>query len=256
MSDVIRFPDTRQAMERCAATMELRSGLRDIIGALDGSHIRIHPYQGINSAYFNHKQFYSIILSAVVDARGLFMCVDTGFPGKMHDASVLRRSSLFRNHRRWFSNDGFSLYADAAYPLCSWLMTGFRNANQTPEQRDFNKCGSRARVIVEMAFGKLKGQWRVLSTGINSRTLESWNTTILACCILHNLTIIVGGQGWRFNDAFNGGRVPRDADSNSFPRDPDNFRESGIRRGRQTETQAGKAKRDRLLIRLRASGII
>ena len=38
-------------------------------------------------------------------------------------------------------------------------MVGFRNPENEDQER-FNTHGSKARVIIECAFGKLKGQWR------------------------------------------------------------------------------------------------
>jgi hypothetical protein len=77
-------------MDRNAQAFERRSGIRNIIGAIDGSHIRVPPPKKMQMSYFNRKSYYSIILSAVVDARGSFMSVDTGFPGRMSDSKVLR----------------------------------------------------------------------------------------------------------------------------------------------------------------------
>jgi DDE superfamily endonuclease len=77
-------------MDRVARAFERRSGIPKIIGAIDGSHIRVPPPKRMQKSYFNRKSFYSIILSAVVDARGYFMSVDVGYPGRMSDSKVLR----------------------------------------------------------------------------------------------------------------------------------------------------------------------
>ena len=135
----------------------------------------------------------------MVDPRGLFMCADVGLPGRFHDAAALRQSRLWHHHHRLFSSqkdaatgDGFCIYGDSAYPLREWILflAGYRNRFKTTDERAFNKRGSRARVVVEMAFGKvsfnasaclrspifhlinscqyspqLKGQWRLLANG-------------------------------------------------------------------------------------------
>lgn len=67
---LIRFPVTRAAMDQCARSMEGRSGIPGIIGAIDGSHIRVHPPVNVSAGYVNYKQQKAIILSAVVDPRG------------------------------------------------------------------------------------------------------------------------------------------------------------------------------------------
>ena len=57
---------------------QARSGIPNIIGAIDGSHIRVPPPKHLQHSYYNRKSFYSIILSAIVDPRGAFMSCDIG----------------------------------------------------------------------------------------------------------------------------------------------------------------------------------
>lgn len=149
LSDYIRFPNTRSGFDECSRSMESRSGIPGIIGALDGTHIRIHPNQNTSGSFINYKGYASVILLAVVDPRGFFMFTESGFCGKNHDSGALKDSLLWTIHDRLFSNAGYCIYGDAAFPLKRWLLTGFRNRDKTEEQIKFNRQGSRARVIVE-----------------------------------------------------------------------------------------------------------
>ena len=54
----------------------------------------------------------------------------------------------------------------------------------------------KSRITVECAFGKLKGQWRTLKEGLRTETPKDWKTMITCCCVLHNITTDIGGQGW------------------------------------------------------------
>ena len=49
------------------------------------------------------------------------------------------------------------LVGDSAYPISTWLMKPFSdNSTLSPQQKHFNYRLSRARAVVEMAFGRLK----------------------------------------------------------------------------------------------------
>ena len=64
--------------------------------AIDGSHIPILHLDESASDYYNRKGYYSIIMQAMVDFRGLFMDVYIGWPGKVHDTHVFVNSSLYQ----------------------------------------------------------------------------------------------------------------------------------------------------------------
>lgn len=71
-------------------------GFPQAAGAIDGSHIPIIRPEESASDYYNRKGYYSIIMQAVVDHRGLFMDICIGWPGKVHDARVFVNSSLYQ----------------------------------------------------------------------------------------------------------------------------------------------------------------
>ncbi|XP_042629302.1 protein ANTAGONIST OF LIKE HETEROCHROMATIN PROTEIN 1-like [Cyprinus carpio] len=84
----------QERFKEMAAYIENRWGLPQCIGAIDGSHIPIIAPQDYHCDYFNRKGWHSIILQGVVDGKGLFWNVFTGLPGSLHDARVLRLSTL------------------------------------------------------------------------------------------------------------------------------------------------------------------
>ena len=109
------------------------------VGAIDGSHIPILKPVDCPSDYYNRKGFYSVIVQAVVDSRGLFIDVNIGWPGKVHDARVLafyskcNSGDCFANWKRSVDVPPLIL-GDPAYPLLSWLMN---TGSLTREQQNY-----------------------------------------------------------------------------------------------------------------------
>lgn len=76
------------------------------------------------------------------------------------------------------------IVGDPAYPLLTWLIKGYPGVI-SPREESFNVYLNSARVKVEMAFGRLKGRWRILLKRMDC--MHSFaSKIILTCCILHN----------------------------------------------------------------------
>ena len=79
------------------------------------------------------------------------------------------------------------LVGDPAYPLLPWLMKRFPDDGQLSEQEVcFNYHLSKARMVVEAAFGRLKGRFRCLLRRSDT-SLKYLPAKIAACCVLHNI---------------------------------------------------------------------
>lgn len=168
--------------------------------AIDGCHMPMKcPPGGLESCkeYHNFKNFYSIVLMALVDSHYRFVWASCGFPGNSHDALVFKSTDLWRRIQGYIPQMGQStddvivppvIVGDSAFPLCTWLMKPFTNATLSPSQRNFNYRLSRARMVTEGAYGQLTGRWRVLLRKCeNSR--DQVRTATLACVVLHNICI-------------------------------------------------------------------
>ena len=64
-------------------------------------------------------------------------------------------------------------------------------AATTPEQKHFNYRQSRARMVVENAFGRLKGRWRCLLKRLDFK-LENVPNVVSSCVVLHNMCEMYG----------------------------------------------------------------
>lgn len=81
----------------------------------------------------------------------------------------------------------YLVLGDSAYPLQRWLMKGYPHSSSiTPEQDSFNVRLNKARVVVEIAFGKLKARWRCLHRKIEL-DVHFVPMIVTASCTLHNI---------------------------------------------------------------------
>jgi len=147
-------------------------------------------------------------LQAVVDSEYLFQDIWVGWPGSVHDSRVLKNSGVYKSLKNDRSLDAHSvningvriphfLIGDSAYPLKPFLLKPYtHSASLSENEKTFNYRLSRARTVVENAFGRLKARWRRL-TKRNDMNIENVPHVVAACCILHNICEIHGDT---FND--------------------------------------------------------
>lgn len=198
MPTFIKFP-TGQRLEEVVNGFRVKYGFPQCLGAIDGTHIPVTPPASYKDDFRNRKGWHSVNAQCVVDHELMFLDVFVGWPGRSHDARVFRNSPLYLRHeegcpmfpQRPRIVEGreipLVLLGDPAYPLQDWLMKPYRaGANMTAEQRRFNYCLSRSRMVVERAFGRLKGRWRVLMKTMETNISRA-PSIFLACCVLHNI---------------------------------------------------------------------
>lgn len=67
---------------------------------MDGKHIRMIKPNNSGSLFFNYKEFFSIVLFAVVDADYRFIYIDVGAYGKECDSTIFQNSTLYEHIQR------------------------------------------------------------------------------------------------------------------------------------------------------------
>lgn len=99
------------------------------------------------------------------------MDVHIGWPSRVHDEHVRKFNTVGKGHDgkllpNWTEITGgksipLVILGDPAYLLLPWLMKAFPdNGRLSQEQKAFNHRLSHARVVIEHAYGRLKGRWR------------------------------------------------------------------------------------------------
>jgi hypothetical protein len=89
------------------------------------------------------------------------------------------------------------------HPNLHWLVTPFKdNGHLTCEQNMFNYRLSASRIVIEHAFGLLKGRFRRLRK-FDNISKQLCTEMIMVACILHNICIdandLIEGDRFDFN---------------------------------------------------------
>lgn len=66
----------------------------NVIGCLDGKHIRLNCPANSGSMFYNYKQYFSLVLQALVDADYKYIIIDVGGYGKQSDGGTYLASHL------------------------------------------------------------------------------------------------------------------------------------------------------------------
>ena len=170
----------------------------NVIGALDGKHIQIEAPANSGTLFHNYKGFFSIVLLSICDANYCFTLVDIGQYGSNNDSGLLANSIIGKNfaEKRMGLPEGrhvpgcsynplpYYLVGDEIFPLKTWLIKPYPG-KLDEKQSIFNYHQSRARRVIENAFGILKARWRIFSRPIKA-TMENVENYVWAAICLHN----------------------------------------------------------------------
>ncbi|KAL2651841.1 hypothetical protein R1flu_019969 [Riccia fluitans] len=93
--EYLKWPSTSE-MIKVSNGFQLRSGLPNVQGAIDGTFIRIKapPSKEVAIDYYNRKGYHAIVLKVINDTDGCFLDISCGMPGSTNDKRVLRNRSF------------------------------------------------------------------------------------------------------------------------------------------------------------------
>ncbi|XP_065657974.1 uncharacterized protein LOC136082495 [Hydra vulgaris] len=168
-------PNSETEWEKIAHEFETRWQFPHCIGAIDGKHVQMFAPDRSGSSYFNYKKIHSIVLMAVCNAKYRFILVDIGDSGRQSDGSVYHNSQLgfaIENNILKIPKDSkmsnnsqkvlpYVFVADDAFGLKRHMMKPYAFKNLLIDKFVFNYRLSRARRVVENAFGIASSRFRV-----------------------------------------------------------------------------------------------
>ncbi|XP_064469627.1 uncharacterized protein LOC135384349 [Ornithodoros turicata] len=197
----LAFPSTTEEWRQIASEMETGWQFPNCIGSIDGKHIVIECPAKSGSQNYNYKGTFSVVLLTVCDDQYRFTYVDMGHLGGESDAGIFARSKLLQVLEgsdfgipgpRNVGTAGpipHCIVGDEAFPLRTFLMRPYsRRAASEHHHKIFNYRLSRARRLIENAFGILANRWRILRRPFKAKR-ENVERIVKACVVLHNFVM-------------------------------------------------------------------
>lgn len=223
--DYLKMPTTAEQWKTVAQGFDYKWDFPHCVGAIDGKHVRIRCPANSGSSFYNYKGYFSITLLAMCDAEYKFIYTDVGAHGREGDSGIFASSDLndglSKNSLNLpppelmpFSDRvmPYVIVGDEAFPLMQNLMRPYpgRGSGNLPlSSMIFNYrfdyellfCSkqdrsidfvlsrlSRARRVIENAFGILAARWEIFQHEMKA-TPESVALYTNACLVLHNMLI-------------------------------------------------------------------
>nr|CAI5863552.1 unnamed protein product [Callosobruchus analis] len=202
---VCKTPGSQEQWEQVSNEYEKKWQYPHCLGALDGKHIIIKAPPKSGSHFFNYKGHHSVVLMALVDADYKFIYIDFGCNGRISDGGVFGNCTLSSALESNTLNipeprplkgrkklTPFVVVADDAFPLKPHLMKPFpfKQEDMQVATSVFNYRLSRARRVVENAFGLIAQRFHVWRRPVELSHPSRIISVVKAICVLHNYLLV------------------------------------------------------------------
>ncbi|XP_025405517.1 putative nuclease HARBI1 [Sipha flava] len=141
-----------------------KGGFPCIAGCIVGTLVNIDAPSINEEQFIDRHGKHSINVTMVCGPNHVFYALYAKWPGSVHDARVLRNTSIFVTFESgWQPFPGAVLLGDNAYALKEWLIPPrHQNSNDEIEQR-FNRKHKFTRRLIECSCGILKERFPCLN---------------------------------------------------------------------------------------------
>lgn len=150
ITEFIKFPTLEDDIRQTQAKFKEIANFSGVVGAIDGTQIRIVAPKDFEDAYINRKNYHSINIQVVFDADYKVLDVVAHWPGSVHDSRIWNESGLKEDFERGFIPYGCHLIGDSGYPAQPWLLTPYLQP-RTVAQEAYNRYSS---VLLHFYTGK------------------------------------------------------------------------------------------------------
>jgi hypothetical protein len=193
-SQVVRMPVSAEAKATIAADFMNRCYIPNVIGAIDGTHIPMSRPSQSHIDFINRKSFHSMVFQGVAIGSTLqFIEFSGGWAGSVGDSVMFKQSELYKQFTSGLYGQ-YRLLADAAYGLQQWCLVPYERVNNlTDSQAKYNFWQSSGRMVIERAFGVLKGRFPILCRPFTYKE-DVLVDVVKACVALHNICCVTTSE--------------------------------------------------------------
>ncbi|XP_071581058.1 putative nuclease HARBI1 [Temnothorax nylanderi] len=202
LKETVFIDDSPESWQEIANEFQRLWNYPNCIGCIDGKHVTLQAPANSGSTHFNYKGHHSINLLAISDAKYCFAMVDIGAEGRHSDGGVFKNSEIGKRfeegtfklpNMKPIEIDGpalpYVLLADEAFSLTTYMMRPYPRSDKLDlRKKVFNYRLSRARRVVESAFGILAARWRIYRRPIITSVANA-RKIVQATVALHNFII-------------------------------------------------------------------
>ncbi|XP_049769062.1 uncharacterized protein LOC126106725 [Schistocerca cancellata] len=167
---LFQIPNTANEWKQVAHSFSLLWQFPHCIDAVDGKKVTFRALRAADAYFRDYKGHNSIVLLVVVDAHYRFLYTNIGANGRVNDGAIFNQSKLSEALESNNMNlpppekvecfDGpdlpYVFVADDAFALKPYMMKPYPERELSKEQKVFHYRLSRARKVVENAFGIIK----------------------------------------------------------------------------------------------------
>ncbi|XP_040282897.1 putative nuclease HARBI1 [Bufo bufo] len=186
----ICFPTDKAGWQQLKNGFYSVAGIPHVMGVLDCIHIALSAPHEREEIYRNKKGYHSVNVQMIVDSNCRILSLFSAFPGSSQNSSILRQSSVYEGFESGRLSGGW-LIGGSGYACRPWLMTPVPEP-LTPAELSYNEAHASTRAIIDKTFKMLKSHFKCLDKSGGGLQYDPTKVSdiIVACCILHNISIL------------------------------------------------------------------